>query len=420
MKQFYQITLVIVFAITANFANANFLLEAEQDSVSLGSGYANDVYYSFENGAVHSVERTNWEIGFYTLTWSAGVIINGGNGVELYLYPTADTSAWGTIDTTGLSSSWPILYNSTMDWEEGAFNRHSSGHPDYGWGVYNGITHDVVGDSIYIIKYMVGDVTNFKKFWITKKISIQNTYYFKYANLDGSDEVSQVLNCNDYADKNFVYYSLQNGEVLDREPDSDSWDILFTKYMGMLEGGVPYAVTGALNNVDIPANRFDEVGPDFEDYASAPMDSTKTPIGHDWKYFDMGTFSYVVEDSIAFFASDFQKDVYKLVFSVFDYTVGKIVFTKSKVHTSGFGELTSENSILIYPNPATDFVQVDLSSEINWEMLTIIDLSGKVVYSQDANLNGVITLPIDNLNSGVYLVTTKSAQNISVQKLIIQ
>lgn len=419
MKQFYQIALAIVFTISAGFASANSLMETENDSVTLGAGYANDVYYSFENGEVHSVERTNWEIGFYTITWSAGVIINGGKGVELYLYPTADTTGWAAIDTTGLSS-WPVLYNSTTDWEEGAFNRHSSGHPDYGWGTYNTITHDVVGDSIYIVKYLVGEDYTYKKFWITKKVSTQNTYYFKYANLDGSEEVSQVLNCSDYDDKNFVYYSLQTDEVLDREPNSDTWDILFTKYMGLLEEGVPYAVTGALNNVDIPANRFDEVGPDFEDYMATPMDSTKTPIGHDWKYFDMGTFSYVVEDSIAFFVSNFNKDVYKLVFSVFDYTTGKIVFSKSKVHTSAVGELSIDNSLVVYPNPASDYVQVDLSGDIKWEMLSITDLSGKVIYTQEKNLSGVISVPVDNLNSGLYLITTKSEQNIAVQKLIIQ
>ncbi len=41
-----------------------------------------------------------------------------------------------TIDTSGLST-WPVLYNSTDEWEEGAFNTHSYGSFDYGWGVYN-------------------------------------------------------------------------------------------------------------------------------------------------------------------------------------------------------------------------------------------------------------------------------------------
>ncbi len=81
--------------------------------------------------------------------------------------------------------------------------------------------HEVIGDSLHIIKYL--DENNdefFKKLWIEKKISMQNTYVFKFADLDGSNEVNQVINCNDYSDKNFVYYSLLNETILDREPNS--------------------------------------------------------------------------------------------------------------------------------------------------------------------------------------------------------
>lgn len=415
MRHFYRFTLIIAFLFGTLQMFATTLMEA--DSVEMGGGYANDIYYSFENGEVHAVERTNWEIGFYATAWSAGIITNGGKGVELKLYPSADTSAWETIDTTGLST-WPFLYNSIDDWEEGAFNRHSNGHPDYGWGVYNTITHDVVGDSIYIIKYAVGTENIYKKLWITKKVSIMNTYYFKYADLDGSNEIIEVLNCNDYTDKNFVYYSLENQEVLDREPNSDTWDILFTKFMG-INNGVPYPVTGVLNNLDIPANRFDDVAPDFEDYMLAPMDSTKSPIGYDWKTFDMNTFSYIVHDSIAFFIKNFQKDVYKLVFNVFDYTIGKIVFSISKVHTSNLAEIKTQSYFAMFPNPASDNVQIDLTG-IDFDELIIADLSGREIIKMQIGQQQNISVPIGQLNSGVYLVSLQSGTNKSIQKLVIQ
>ncbi|MEZ5198101.1 MAG: T9SS type A sorting domain-containing protein [Bacteroidales bacterium] len=415
MRHFYQFAFVIAFLFGSVQSFSSTLMV--DDSVTMGGGYANDIYYSFENGEVHSVERTNWEIGFYASAWSAGIITNGGKGVELKLYPSSDTSAWETIDTTGFSG-WPFLYNSTEDWEEGAFNRHSNGHPDYGWGVYNTITHDVVGDSLYIVKYMVGTENIYKKLWITKKVSIQNTYYFKYANLDGSDEVIEILNCGDYTDKNFVYYSMQNQEVLDREPNSDTWDILFTKYMG-INNGVPYPVTGALNNIDIPANRFDEVEPNFEDWMAAPMDSTKSPIGYDWKTFNMTTFSYDVHDSVAFFVMNFQKDVYKLVFNVFDYTVGKIVFSKSMVHASDIGEEIAEKSFQLFPNPASDKVQVSLEGD-DWKELIIADLSGREVVRMPLGNQSAVSVPLGQLHSGVYLVTLQSGVSKAIQKLIIQ
>lgn len=414
MKQFFQLVILgfLLFTNVHSYAST----QMGEDSITMGAGYANDIYYSFENGEAGSAPRGNWDIAFYTLTWSAGISINDGAGVELYLYPTTDTSGWNSMDTTGLST-WPVLYNSTLNWEEGAFNRNELGHPDYGWGVYNTITHDVIGDSIYILKLADGA---WKKFQVIKKASIQNTYYFRYASLDGSDEVNEVVNCNDYADKNFVYYSLTSSEVIDREPVSESWDILFSKYMGLLEGGVPYPVTGVLNNINIPANRFDEVEPDFEDYTSVPMDSVRAAIGHDWKYFDMNTFSYVVEDSIAFFVMNSKKDVYKLVFSVFDYTIGKVIFTTTKVHTSDVSRVSREHQLLIYPNPASDMVRVNLENIENCNEVTITDLSGKIVQRvEPGNLN-TITIPINRLNSGMYLIHAKSANEAAVQKLVIQ
>ncbi|MBE0652976.1 MAG: T9SS type A sorting domain-containing protein [Bacteroidales bacterium] len=385
------------------------------DSISMGPGYANDVYYSFTDGEVLSVDRSNWDIGFYTLTWSAGMIINDGTGTELRCYATADTSGWSAIDTTGLST-WPLLYNSVDDWEEGAFNRSAGGHPDYGWGVYNTITHNVVGDSIYILKLADG---TYKKFWILQKISIENTYEFKYANLDGTDEMNVTLDVNDYTDKNFVYYSLSNDAVLDREPASDSWDILFTKYMGILEGGVPYPVTGVLNNVNVPANRFEMVAPDFEDWTAAPMDSTKTPIGHDWKYFDMTSFTYVVEDSLVFFVRDFNKDVYKLVFTAFDYMQGKAVFERSMIHASAVSEVSQNQRFVVFPNPATDFINVKSINGFEGGEIMITDYTGKTVLRNKMNAENV-RIAVDQLKSGMYLLTVHSGNEAAVQKLLIK
>ena len=95
----------------------------------MGPSYANDIYYSLENGVVATVSRTNWDIGFHTTVWTASIITNGGAGVNLYTYPNADTTGWNTVDTIGMAS-WPVLYDSEDNWEDGAFNRNAGGHPD--------------------------------------------------------------------------------------------------------------------------------------------------------------------------------------------------------------------------------------------------------------------------------------------------
>jgi hypothetical protein len=412
MNKLYLVVSIAVFAMLISISKLH--SQATANSVEMGAGYANDVYYSFSNGTVHTVDRTNWDVAFYTLTWSAGVIINEGNGVELSVYANADTSGWNAIDTTGLSS-WPKLYNSLDSWEEGAFNQPPTNHPDYGWGVYNTITHDVVGDSIYILKLEDG---SYKKFWIKRKISIENVYMFRFANLDGSEEVNVSLNCNDYNDKNFVYYSLTNQEIVDRDPASDSWDILFTKYMALVQE-TPYPVTGVLNNINVPANRFEMVDLGFDDWTAAPMDSTKSPIGYDWKYFDMANFEYVVEDSMVFFVRNFDEDVYKLVFTAFDYTQGKAVFEKEMISAAAVKEDVANDIFQMFPNPAKTTVNIVLSNGLEEGQILISDISGKVV-KQIQNVQQNSQVDIGDLPSGLYFVSIISERNNWIQKLMIK
>ena len=58
---------------------------------------------------------------------------------------------------------------------------------------------------------------------------------------------TKEITCAPYTAKNFIYFSLTTGEVLDNEPDSESWDLVFTKYH---DESIPYIVTGVLTNVN--------------------------------------------------------------------------------------------------------------------------------------------------------------------------
>jgi len=144
------------------------------DSVFMGAGYSNEIYYSMSAGEQGSVARAQWDIAFRANRMSASILTNDGSGVELYSYPKSDTSGWATVDTSGLSN-WTNMVNSTTDWEEGAFCRNQKGHPDYGWGKYNSVSHNVMGDSLFIIKLHDG---SFRKLWIMEKYSSNNIFEF--------------------------------------------------------------------------------------------------------------------------------------------------------------------------------------------------------------------------------------------------
>jgi len=44
----------------------------------MGPGYANDIYYSMDEGQIANIPRAGWDIAFYTCAISAGIIINEG------------------------------------------------------------------------------------------------------------------------------------------------------------------------------------------------------------------------------------------------------------------------------------------------------------------------------------------------------
>jgi len=293
------------------------------DSISMGSGYADEVFYSLENGIVKTSPRSSWDIAFSTNPMSSTILTNEGYGVELYTYPNGDHSAWESIDTTGMSQ-WPVMYNSDTSWYYGAFDRNDLGHPDYGWGVYNMQTHDVVGDSLFIIK--TGD-GSYKKIFIEKRAAMTNTFSIKYGSINETGESKEIA-CGPYTTKNFIYFSFSTGEIVDIEPDTETWDLLFTKYW---DESIPYNVTGVLTNMEIETAEVRDLDPGLADPNTAEFSSHISIIGSDWKTFDMGTFSYVVEPDLCYFVKK-GDDTYKITFTGTDgSTTGTMVFDKEKL-----------------------------------------------------------------------------------------
>jgi len=285
------------------------------DSISMGASYAEEIFYSLENGIVKSSPRSAWDIAFSTNPMSSTVLINEGYGVMLYAYPDLD---WDNIDTSGIAG-WPALYNADTSWYNGAFDRNATGHPDYGWGVYNSTNHDVIGDSLFILRLSDGSV---KKIMIEQRAAATNSYSIKYGNIDEAGTTKEIP-CGDYISKNFVYFSFSGDEILDIEPESDSWDLLFTKYY---DESIPYNVTGVLTNMDREVAEVRNTDPADADPADAEFSTDISTIGSDWKSFDMGTYTYVVEPDLCYFVKS-NDQTYKITFTGTDGSAsGKMVF----------------------------------------------------------------------------------------------
>lgn len=150
---------------------------------------------------------------------------------------------WNAVNAPD-EMNWISLNNSETYWSAGALsNGNNLSEPDgfnVGWGTYNLITHTIAGTKVYVIGFP--DAT-FRKLRINSLAG--GAYSFTHAALDGTDEQTVSLMKAVHAGKNFGYYSFVGG-VLDLEPPTASWDLLFTKYTAIIPAPAPtaYGVAG--------------------------------------------------------------------------------------------------------------------------------------------------------------------------------
>lgn len=298
---------------------------SQNEMVSMGASYNKDVYYSLANGTASSPDRTEWDLAFYTNPMTSTIITNDGMGIKLYVWPNGTKDDWATaIDTNGML--WPsALYNTYSDtsWQNGAFDKNSLGHPDYGWGQYDMTSHGVFGDSIHIID--LGDGT-LKKLLIEQRNPMTNTFHIKYADLDGTNEQTSEIVAADHLDKNLIHFSLKTNQTIIHEPASESWDLMFTKYF---DESIPYIVSGILTNNGIMVAKGDTT---TTDYMSLSYSKVINTIGSDWKSFNMGTYQYDLSDNLVFFIKDLNGDYYSIKFTAFEgSSSGNIEFIKKKL-----------------------------------------------------------------------------------------
>jgi hypothetical protein len=101
-------------------------------------------------------------------------------------------------------------------------------------------------------------------------------------------------------------------------------------------------------------------------------------------------------------------------------TGGSQVFSLIANATNGLNLNTSDyefdNSIFIYPNPATTILNFQVKNDITIDTVSVTDLSGKQIFKASNTMDNAID--ISNLSSGVYFVTFTSQSNSITKKFI--
>ena len=80
----------------------------------------------------------------------------------------------------------------------------------------------------------------------------------------------------------------------------------------------------------------------------------------------------------------------------------------------------AENNFSIFPNPSNGEITINLRSSLGEGQVQIIDLNGRVVFTQDMLLEGTLNVNASGLSRGVYLVQLSNATVSNTAKLIIR
>lgn len=415
----------ILTAVLATFAASAFA-QAVNDDVKIGAtpAYGTQVWYSLDNDEQGSAPKDNWDLAFDVRAITSSIHINTTTGTMLWTYPKADISGWGgTIDTNGLAAT-VARYNSDTSWSLGAMGAYAnpSDATDLDWGKYNLSTHTVTGDSIYIIKLANG---NYKKLAIESLIS--GTFTFKYANLDGSNPQSKTIVKGNFQNKNFAYYSIQNDAALPatREPDASKWDLVFTQYTAFIP--IPYNVTGVLLNRGVEAVKVSNLPnkTTYKDWGAHNFTTPMNIIGYNWKTFNGS--AYDIKDSTVYFVKALNDDIWKIIFTGFSSSDGKMSFSKEKIWSVSVNDAAGKvkASVAAYPNPSNGqpvTVVYNFETNYNTAHVSVMDMTGKMVHVNSLETTAGLhqhTLPVSAFAPGVYIISVETDTDRVQQKLIV-
>lgn len=404
----------------------------EFQEISCGANYKFQSYVKIEEGTQKQVKNDAWDIAFTAFgTSDAGIFINesadGSTGenlpqTELYDAKTNDFDA--AIDVNAIKNN--IYYNTEATWNYGAFNesRILSDPFDFGWGKYSPQGHTVTGDKVYVLRLRNG---KYKKIKILSFVG--TTYKFKYADLDGGNEVTKILDkqTDNYGQK-LIFYSFTSESTVDILPQG-GFDLMYGRYIAWAKdpnGSVEqfYNVTGVLTGPGIKTAIAKGVNPNTvseEDYAdkySVRMDI----IGFDWKNL-VGT-SWSIADDRAYFLKMPDNVIWKLVFIDFEGSAtGNAVFQKTKLGTSATTEIQGIEAGF-FPNPVSNLLYITLDAEQRAAQnmkASVIDMYGKIVLEQSLDVQeglNAFEFNTSEFKAGSYIVRLNNGKQALTQKFI--
>ena len=424
------ITTMTAILFMANLASAQCII----DSVKMGPASGNDVFYSLANGSVKTEPNKNWHLAFSMSPSDSAAIWanhNAGNSFVKVFNIHKPFSQWSTVTLADTGAT--LCYNYDKGWSQGALN--DLPRPSvfsFGWGTYDLVSHNVNGDSMFIVK---ADTAYYKVF-VHQLLSTTMDYIISVENLNGGTTIMDTVSRGTaYTDRNFAYYNLATMTDLNREPSKTAWDIVFNRYNTLATLGTvttQYPVIGALSNKGVKVSRVPMVHVDTA-YAQYPAYTNPWPansniisnVGYDWKTPPAGPppATWTIPDSLSYFIQDKPGNLYQLQFTGYSGSgSGTIYLGKRLVEPVAVNDVLSTiASYQYYPNPVQNDINIILNSkETSVANLVLTSLSGQILKSSSIKINQGLNNYVINiaaLAKGNYLLSVKG-NNININQTI--
>lgn len=292
--------------------------DLSEAQVEMGGNYAMQVYFDMASGeSISSNEKDIFDLAFESGEDGWHILLNSAS--FMYAAKTGNQDFDAPIDTTG------------FDWK---YDKSDGDLDSTAIGMY--FNYDPIDSSkictgdIYVLirGYDVdANVRGLKKIVFTHVDD--SLYRFRYANLDGSEEISAEVVKDPLV--YFSYFSFENGgQQIYPEPLPDSYDLVFTMYTTLLytnEGDpYPYLLTGTLLNrqgVEVARDTslpFDDIN--YENAVLMDFSDDLDRIGWDWKDLEGdvtggGSLVYNIVEGLHFVIRDTEGFLYKMRFTSF-------------------------------------------------------------------------------------------------------
>ncbi|MBL7754656.1 MAG: T9SS type A sorting domain-containing protein [Chitinophagaceae bacterium] len=384
-----------------------------EDTVSIAPNYANDVFYSLKNDEIRTEASKNWHLAFsLSIADSAAVWANhnGGTSFVRVFNIHKDSSQWNTV-TLGDTASADLVFNNDQGWFQGAFNAIPSADPfNYGWGKYDPTSHNIIGDSLFIVR--ANGV--YYRVFIQQLESMIMKWTFKVGDFSGNETTHTISKTPDYTNRLFAYFDLAAAVDSNREPDINNWDILFTRYTTNAPGsgsGTWNNVVGVLKNKGVNITRVPVTHVDTAFLNNASYYGNWNPaisaIGYDWKTFVFPN-AWEIADSNSYFIEDKSGNFWQMQFLNFGGSpTGQVIFRKRMVAPVFVQDVNSAvNRYEIFPVPTNNVLNIMLDAkQAQNASIQLMDLSGRTLTQYPIHLNSGFNqyvVPVSGLAIGNY------------------